>query len=125
MNMRATRRRFLTGGTSAVAGLALGASPARGQGHDHGAAAESGQLAPDHPMFYGRRSRFAEITRTPTNMGVSALYRDPNGLSALTPLSKLRGTIITPAGLHYVSSHGHAPPDIDPKEHRLLIYGKV
>ena len=32
---------------------------------------------------------------------------------------------ITPSDLHYVSSHGAVPPDIDPSQHRLVISGTV
>jgi len=33
--------------------------------------------------------------------------------------------IITPASLHFVLSHGYDPPDIDPRQHRLMIHGMV
>ena len=33
--------------------------------------------------------------------------------------------MITPASLHFIVSHGFEPPDIDPREHRFLIYGMV
>src|SRR5260370_34929567 len=33
--------------------------------------------------------------------------------------------IITPAPLHFIISHGHEPPEIDPREHRLMIHGMV
>ncbi|MBI3940394.1 MAG: sulfite dehydrogenase [Acidobacteria bacterium] len=42
-----------------------------------------------------------------------------------TPLQDLTG-IITPAPLHFVVSHAYGtPPDIDPRQHRLLIHGMV
>jgi sulfane dehydrogenase subunit SoxC len=106
--------------------MALGARSVSGQGHDHG----SGDVkifesfGANHPIHYGKRSRFAEISRIPMNMGVDHLDDDANGLSAFSPLSQLRGSI-TPSGLHYISSHGSPPPDIDPREHRLMIYGMV
>ena len=59
-----------------------------------------------------------------TMIGHIDLHGDPNGLDARTPLGELTGTI-TPSALHYVSSHGNDPPDIDPREHRLMIYGMV
>ena len=59
-----------------------------------------------------------------TMIGHMDLHGDPNGLDAWTPLGALTGSI-TPAALHYVSSHGNGPPDIDPREHRLLINGMV
>ena len=45
-------------------------------------------------------------------------------LGARTPLQDVIG-IITPAALHYYDSHGYIPPDIDPKQHRLLVHGMV
>ena len=33
--------------------------------------------------------------------------------------------MITPSSLHFTISHGFEPPDIDPKEHHLLIHGMV
>jgi sulfane dehydrogenase subunit SoxC len=33
--------------------------------------------------------------------------------------------MITPSGLHFTISHGFEPPDINPKEHELLIHGMV
>ena len=45
-------------------------------------------------------------------------------LDTFTPLRDLVGNV-TPADLHYVSSHGSVPPDIDPGQHRLVISGPV
>ena len=43
----------------------------------------------------------------------------------LTPLQDSVG-IITPSSLHYVATHrGSYVPDIDPREHRLMIHGMV
>ena len=117
---RATRRRFLTEG-AALAGLAVGARSASGQ--------TLGSAGPDtpatDPMAYGEPSRFVTAVRTPMTMiGHMDLHGDPNGLDAWTPLGALTGSI-TPSALHYVSSHGNGPPDIDPREHRLLINGMV
>ena len=43
----------------------------------------------------------------------------------VTPLQDQVG-IITPSSLHYVATHrGAFVPDIDPKEHRLMIHGMV
>ena len=33
--------------------------------------------------------------------------------------------IITPPSLQFVLSHGYDPPDIDPRQHRLMIHGLV
>ena len=117
---RATRRRFLTEG-AALAGLAVGARSASGQTLG---SAGPGTPATD-PMAYGEPSRFVTAVRTPMTMiGHMDLHGDPNGLDAWTPLGALTGSI-TPSALHYVSSHGNGPPDIDPREHRLLINGMV
>jgi sulfane dehydrogenase subunit SoxC len=111
------RRRFLKEG-AALAGLGLGAASfASGQTFGTG-------LPEAHPKdltLYGEPSRFVNTVRG----------RDPNshgpfvhGPNALTPLQDSIG-IITPAPLHFVSSHGNVPPDIDPREHRLMIHGMV
>ena len=43
----------------------------------------------------------------------------------LTPLQDSVG-IITPSSLHYTATHrGAFVPDIDPREHRLMIHGMV
>ena len=117
---RAARRRFLKQGV-ALAGVAVGARSASGQ--------TLGSAGPEtlatHPMAYGERSHFFNAVRTPMTMiGHMDLHGRPNGLDAWTPLGALTGSI-TPSALHYVSSHGNDPPDIDRREHRLLINGMV
>ena len=73
------------------------------------------------------RSRYETTGRVG---GIGAFHHGPNGkfsrpfLGALTPLQDVIG-IITPAALHYYDSHGYIPPDIDPKQHRLLVHGMV
>src|SRR5437899_4888868 len=47
----------------------------------------------------------------------------PGSGSALAPIESLEG-IITPSGLHNNRSHSGVP-DIDPKEHQLLLHGLV
>jgi sulfane dehydrogenase subunit SoxC len=77
-------------------------------------------------MAFGERSRYVTIMRpTMTNIGRNMfLHGEPDGLDAFTPLGELIGSI-TPSDLHYVSSHGSTPPDIDPRQHRLVISGMV
>ncbi|HLA39097.1 MAG TPA: sulfite dehydrogenase, partial [Candidatus Glassbacteria bacterium] len=41
-----------------------------------------------------------------------------------TPLQDSVG-IITPSALHFMAAHGYDPPDLDPRQHRLLIHGLV
>src|SRR5262249_47574054 len=128
---RANRRRFLKEGAS-LAGLAVGASTASAQGLWTTGGHASGRPGTDlsgmpvkDTMAYGERSRFVTTARTRMSMiGNMDMHRDPNGWDARTPLEQMMG-IITPAPLHYVSSHGNPPPDIDPREHRLMIYGMV
>src|ERR1019366_5302868 len=111
------RRRFLKGG-AAMAGLAAGAV----------------QSAKGDPVFteyskkdliaYGERSHFVTSVRTPVNGRMSP---DAFGLvfHVATPLQDSVG-IITPSSLHYVATHrGSFVPDIDPKQHRLMIHGMV
>jgi sulfane dehydrogenase subunit SoxC len=115
------RRRLLKQGGVALAGLAAGARSASGQtfgstrheGHDRDS------------MIYGERSRYVTTVRARLGNKVNMnMHGDPNGYDALTPLAELEG-IITPPALHFVSSHGNAPPDINPAHHRLLIHGLV
>src|SRR5437899_1240436 len=47
----------------------------------------------------------------------------PGSGSALAPIESLEG-IITPSGLHNIRSDS-GTPDIDPKEHQLLLHGLV
>ena len=75
-------------------------------------------------IAYGERSRFVTSVRVPVAERPSP---DDFGLTfhVLTPLQDSVG-IITPSSLHYVATHrGSFVPDIDPKEHRLMIHGMV
>jgi sulfane dehydrogenase subunit SoxC len=114
------RRGFLKGG-AAVAGLAAGVTQsAKGQSaNDLRAKGTSKEL-----IAYGERSRFVTSIRKPTAGRDSP---DAFGLAfhVLSPIQDSVG-IITPSSLHYVATHrGAFIPDIDPKEHRLLIHGMV
>lgn len=111
------RRRFLTQ-SAALAGFAVGAA--------RPAAAQMFDPTPLHPdaedlITYGNRSRFVKTLRLPEESDHGPFHRLAN---ALTPLQDSVG-IITPSSLHFVSSHGYVPPDIDPAEHRLMIHGLV
>ena len=119
---RAARRKFLLGSTGLL-GLAVGARPTSGQTFLN-RSTTSDVLARER-MAYGRRSRFVNTARLTKNNKVNMeLHGDPNGFDAYTPLGEQMG-IITPAPLHFISSHGDAPPDIDPAQHRLMIHGMV
>src|SRR5216110_1495429 len=70
---------------------------------------------------YGQPSRFEQpVVRT-----LGKPYGDlaPGSGSALAPIESLEG-IITPSGLHNNRSHS-GTPDIDPKQHQLLLHGLV
>src|SRR5262249_9047455 len=115
------RRRFLKGG-AAAAGLTAGAAhSAKGQApasqwHEKGTSKEL--------IAYGERSRFVTSVRMPVAERTSP---DTFGLMfhVLTPLQDQVG-IIPPSLLHYVATHrGSYIPEIDPREHRLMIHGMV
>ncbi len=112
------RRGFLKGGAS-LAGLAAGgAQLAKGQ--TQGTPAKK----IDELIAYGERSRFVTSIRVPVAERHSP---DEFGLTfhVLTPLQDSVG-IITPSSLHYTATHrGAFVPDIDPREHRLMIHGMV
>ncbi len=76
-------------------------------------------------MPYGDRSRFERTVRSRLGNKVNMnMHGDPNGYDALSPIGEQVG-IITPSAVHFISSHGNAPPDIDPARHRLMIHGMV
>src|SRR3990172_1451241 len=95
------RRQFLK--EAALAGLATGAMQSA-SGQTPTSAPPT--VRPEDTRAYGERSRFENSARKDSH----------------TPLQDSVG-IITPSPLHYVVSHGYPPPDIDPRQHRLLIHG--
>lgn len=120
-----TRRNFLLTGSVAVGGGLAGAA---GLGS---AALAEGNLPPKIPEWmtypgddvahnpYGLPSGFEKdvvrkILGTPKQL---------SSASSRTPLQDLDG-IITPNGLHYERHHGGIP-DIDPAQHRLMVFGLV
>jgi sulfane dehydrogenase subunit SoxC len=116
----ASRRVFLTRGV-AVAGAAASAGLAQG------AAAQDLAGQPWERVYgaahadYGQPSRFEQpVMRTHVRP-----YGDlaPGSGASLTPIESLEG-IITPSSLHNVRSHSGVP-DIDPKQHQLLVHGLV
>ncbi len=115
-----SRRLFLKNG-AALAGLAVGAS----------AAAKSVESA-DAPLErvdqlhqHGERSHFVDSIRHGSiNNPERHLPDEPRAFGLTSPLQDSAG-MVTPASLHFVISHGYEPPDINPKEHRLLIHGMV
>src|SRR5258707_3405823 len=127
---RTSRRELIKGGGALAGGFTLGAvAPTLGQ-----TPASDQAPAHDHPMIpgskdliaYGQRSHFVTSVRIAHPMG-GRPSPDPFGLvfHVATPLQDSVG-VITPSSLHYVATtRGSFIPDIDPREHRLMIHGMV
>src|SRR5580693_3134242 len=120
MNPKQTnRRRFLKNG-AALAGLAVGASASALP-----VAAEPALEKVDELHLYGERSHFVNAVRNGSINNPERRLKDEQVAFGLrTPMQDSVG-MITPASLHFTISHGFEPPDIDPKEHQLLIHGMV
>jgi sulfane dehydrogenase subunit SoxC len=118
---RPDRREFLKGGAALAGGFTLGAvAPAIGQTPASGAFIKGSKEL----IAYGERSRFVTSVRIPHGGRPSP---DAFGLvfHVATPLQDSVG-VITPSSLHYVATtRGSFIPDIDPREHRLMIHGMV
>jgi sulfane dehydrogenase subunit SoxC len=114
------RRRFLKQG----AALASGAASV---GLAQGAAAQGLAGGPWERVYgagftgYGQPSRFEQ----PVQRYIGKPYGElaPGTGATLAPIEALEG-IITPSGLHNIRSHS-GTPDIDPKQHQLLLHGLV
>src|SRR5262249_31550342 len=75
-------------------------------------------------IAYGERSKFVKSIRTPV-----AERDSPDAFGLMfhvnTPLADSMGSI-TPSSPHHLATHrGSFIPEIDPKEHRLMIHGMV
>jgi citrate synthase len=110
------RRRFLT--DAALASMAVGTVGS--------AAAQTPAPTPATPaarlketLAYGQPSRFDTTVRRTLGAGSPI-----NDTALTTPLQDLDG-IITPSGLHFLMDHVNGIPDIDPKQHKLLVHGFV
>src|SRR5712691_2016771 len=120
-----SRRKFLASG-AAVAGAAAAAARTASAQTPAPASAAAAPAKKDikELIAYGERSRFVTSIREPSEGRPSP---DAFGLTfhVVTPLGESVGSI-TPSSLHYVAAHrGFYVPDIDPKEHRLMIHGMV
>jgi sulfane dehydrogenase subunit SoxC len=120
---RFNRRKLLKSGAALAGGFTLGAAaPALGQ-----APASPPMIKGDKDQIaYGERSHFVKSVRISHPMG-GRPSPDNFGLvfHVAAPLQDSVG-VITPSSLHYVATtRGAFIPDIDPKEHRLLIHGLV
>ena len=118
---KSSRRKFLKAG-AVVAGLAAGGIPPTS-----GLASPS-DAKPQEDLkeliAYGERSHFVTSVREAV---ADRPAPDMFGLTfhVLTPLQDSVG-IITPSSLHFIGTHrGSIVPDIDPREHRLLVHGMV
>jgi sulfane dehydrogenase subunit SoxC len=127
MGSKRGRRDFLKNGATLAGGLTLGAAvPALGQepaAHDTHAAPPMLKGDKD-TIAYGVRSKYVTSVRIPHGGRPSP---DQFGLTfhIATPLQDSVG-VITPSSLHYVATtRGAFLPDIDPKEHSLLVHGLV
>ena len=123
MEKKQGRRRFLKSG-AVLAGAAFAAVRTPG---GETPAAESTEVRPKDLHAYGERSRFETSIRT----GALGTWPQPTSppdyhkdFGFRTPLQDSVG-YLTPPALHYIVSHGYEPPDIDPREHHLLIHGMV
>jgi sulfane dehydrogenase subunit SoxC len=118
---RASRRGFLKDG-AVLAGLAAGAM---GTASAQAAAADAvSEQRLKGLIAYGERSKYVTSIRVPVKERTSP---DEFGMTfhVLTPLQDLVGNI-TPSSLHFIGTHrGSIVPDINPKEHRLMIHGMV
>jgi sulfane dehydrogenase subunit SoxC len=118
---RPDRRGFLKGGAALAGGVTLGA-----------VAPALGQTPASPPMIkektdqiaYGARSKHVTSVRIPHGGRPSP---DNFGLTfhVASPLQDSVG-VITPSSLHYyATTRGSFLPDIDPREHTLMIHGLV
>jgi sulfane dehydrogenase subunit SoxC len=74
---------------------------------------------------HGERSHFVDSIRHGSINNPERHFPDePRAFGLTSPLQDSAG-MVTPASLHFVISHGYEPPDINPKEHKLLVHGMV
>ena len=118
---RSARREFLKGSAALVGGVLGAAAPVIGQTPASPPMIKGDK---DNQIAYGNRSRFVTSVRIPHGGRASP---DDFGLTfhVATPLQDSVG-VITPSSLHYMgTTRGSFLPDIDPREHRLMIHGLV
>jgi sulfane dehydrogenase subunit SoxC len=116
---KSSRRKFLKAGAAAAAVGAISTTAA-----DAALPQAQPQKSLKELVAYGERSKFVTSVRVPV---IERPSPDQFGLifHVLTPLQDHMG-IITPSSLHFVGTHrGSIVPDIDPKEHKLMIHGMV
>ena len=120
---RLDRRELLRSGAALAGGLTVGAATpltAQTPASEHGAMIKGSKEL----IAYGDRSHFVTSVRIPHGGRPSP---DAFGLvfHVAAPLQDSVG-VITPSSLHYMgTTRGSFLPDIDPREHRLMIHGMV
>src|SRR5215470_1885560 len=125
---RTSRRELLKGGATLAGGLTLGV-PVHAQTHDHASGSENAYpMIPGNKemIAYGERSHFVTSVRMPHPMGSKA-SPDEFGkvFHVASPLQDSVGNV-TPSSLHYIATTRQSfIPDIDPKQHTLMIHGLV
>jgi sulfane dehydrogenase subunit SoxC len=126
---RTSRRELLKSGGALAGGATLGAvSPALAE------TPAADEMAHDYPMIpgdkkliaYGERSHYVKSVRIAHPIGGRP---SPDAFGKVfhvaSPLQDSVG-VITPSSLHYIATtRGSFMPDIDPKEHTLMIHGLV
>jgi sulfane dehydrogenase subunit SoxC len=127
---RPARREFLKNGAALASGLTVAAMAPEAAGQGPAPAASPASSSP--PMLkdtselirYGDRSKYVTSVRiphggrpTPDNFGLT--------FHVATPLQDSVG-VVTPSSLHYyATTRGSFLPDIDPRQHTLMIHGLV
>ncbi len=114
------RRRFLARSAALVGGATSAALSPPGAAQE--LAGQPWERVYGAPFTgYGQPSKY----EAPVMRHIARPYGDlaPGSGAALSPIESLEG-IITPSSLHNIRNHS-GTPDIDPKEHRLLIHGLV
>lgn len=117
------RRGFLKN-SAKLAGLAAGAAGVSKAADEFTNTSKPKGYMSDDEIAYGQRSRYVTSKRVPV-MGRHS--PDEYGLMfhVNSPLQDQIG-FLTPTPLFYLATHrGSYIPDIDPKEHRLMIHGMV
>jgi sulfane dehydrogenase subunit SoxC len=127
---RTSRRELLKSGGALAGGLTMGAvAPALGEAPASGEAPAHGPpmiMPNDKLIAYGERSRYVTSVRMAHPMnGRPSPDEFGKSFHVASPLQDSVG-VITPSSLHYVATtRGAYIPDIDPKQHTLLIHGLV
>ena len=121
---RTDRRKFLKSGAALAGGVTLGAvKPTFGQTTTPSGGFIKGN---EELVLYGERSQHVTSVRMahpPAGRPSPDAYGKYFHIAA--PLQDSVGTI-TPSSLHFVwTTRGSFIPDIDPKDHRLMIHGRV